>query len=279
MTVCRALPVALVLAVGAAACATTATIRLPEGPWTDDPLAAGAFQSASEACRGVRTLTAELAVRGRAGQARIRGRVLAGFERGGAIAPRGPGAVWRADLHSRRPVQPGDAAAAPRPPGSSRLRGRRCARGHHRPAAVERRPARARVGLPRGRRRAGWHGPAQPGRMVESGTRRRHHRVPGPRRRRLAHRRRAAGSRSRWQRLVGVVRRVRLGVSRRRDDEAGGSRRKRRGNGAVIRGVAAGNQRADRCAGVRGGGPRRRAAADARGVEAVGAARRQGSRP
>ena len=90
MTVRRALPVALALAVGAAACATTATIRLPEGPWTDDPLAAGAFQSASEACRGVRTLTAELAVRGRAGQARIRGRVLAGFERGGAMRLEAP---------------------------------------------------------------------------------------------------------------------------------------------------------------------------------------------
>jgi hypothetical protein len=78
------------LALGAAACATAATIRLPEGPWAPDPLAAAAFESASASCRGVRTLTAEIAVRGQAGPARIRGRVLAGLERGGALRLEAP---------------------------------------------------------------------------------------------------------------------------------------------------------------------------------------------
>jgi hypothetical protein len=78
------------LALGAAACATSATIRLPEGPWTPEPLAADAFESASTLCRGVRTMTAEIAVRGQAGPARVRGRVLAGLERGGALRLEAP---------------------------------------------------------------------------------------------------------------------------------------------------------------------------------------------
>jgi hypothetical protein len=84
----RALFVALTI--GAAACATAGTIRLPDGPWTHDPSAAGAFESASAACRGVRTLTAELGVRGRAGRSKVRGRVLAGFERGGSLRLEAP---------------------------------------------------------------------------------------------------------------------------------------------------------------------------------------------
>jgi len=88
MTPSRA--VLIVLALGAAACATTAGFRLPEGPWTDDPMAAAAFRSASAGCSGVRTLTAEIAVRGKAGPSRIRGRVLAGFERGGAVRLEAP---------------------------------------------------------------------------------------------------------------------------------------------------------------------------------------------
>jgi hypothetical protein len=79
-----------VLALGAAACATAATIRLPEGPWAPDPMAAEAFDSAAAGCRGVRTLTAEIAVRGKAGHTRIRGRVLAGFERGGSLRLEAP---------------------------------------------------------------------------------------------------------------------------------------------------------------------------------------------
>ena len=49
----------------------------------------------SAACRGVRTLTAELGLRGRSGDQRIRGRVVAGFERPASmrlegVAPFGP---------------------------------------------------------------------------------------------------------------------------------------------------------------------------------------------
>jgi outer membrane lipoprotein-sorting protein len=80
----------VVCSLAAAACATAATIRLPGGPWTPDAAAADAFESASAGCRGVRTLTAELAVRGKAGDSRIRGRVLAGFERGGALRLEAP---------------------------------------------------------------------------------------------------------------------------------------------------------------------------------------------
>lgn len=79
-----------VLSIGASACATAATIRLPEGPWATDPLAVEAFESASAGCRGVRTLTAEIAVRGKAGGGRVRGRILAGFERGGALRLEAP---------------------------------------------------------------------------------------------------------------------------------------------------------------------------------------------
>jgi hypothetical protein len=82
---------ALVLfALAAAACATAADIRLPGGPWADDPMAADAFRSAAAACTGVRTLTAEISVRGKAGSSRVRGRVLAGFERGGALRLEAP---------------------------------------------------------------------------------------------------------------------------------------------------------------------------------------------
>lgn len=49
----------------------------------------------SRACRGARTLTAELALSGHAGRTRLRGRVVAGFERPAAmrlegVAPFGP---------------------------------------------------------------------------------------------------------------------------------------------------------------------------------------------
>lgn len=78
------------LALSATACAGAASFRMPEGPWTPDPAAPAAFASASAPCRGVRTLTAEIAVQGRAGSARIRGRVIAGFERGGALRLEAP---------------------------------------------------------------------------------------------------------------------------------------------------------------------------------------------
>jgi hypothetical protein len=74
----------------AMACATVASFRVPEGPWTPDPSAPGIFEGASASCRGVRTLTAEIGVRGQAGPSKVRGRVIAGFERGGALRLEAP---------------------------------------------------------------------------------------------------------------------------------------------------------------------------------------------
>ena len=59
------------------------------------PDAAAIHQQVSAACRGVRTLTTELALSGRAGSERLRGRVIAGFERPASmrlegVAPFGP---------------------------------------------------------------------------------------------------------------------------------------------------------------------------------------------
>ena len=68
-----------------AACAAKAPPR-PTGPVTPDPSAAERFQSATSQCRGLRTLTAELALSGRAGGERLRGRVVAGLERVGRRA-------------------------------------------------------------------------------------------------------------------------------------------------------------------------------------------------
>lgn len=82
-----------VTALTAWGCAS-APVRIPAGPWTIDPAAASAFAEATSSCRGARTLTAEIAVAGRAGGSRLRGRLLAAFERPGrvrleAVAPFG----------------------------------------------------------------------------------------------------------------------------------------------------------------------------------------------
>ena len=79
-----------VLAALAAGCAATAPLKTPDGPWVPDQGGAAIVESATAACRGVRTLTAEIAVRGRVGGQRLRGRVLAGFERGGALRLEAP---------------------------------------------------------------------------------------------------------------------------------------------------------------------------------------------
>ena len=72
-------------------------ISLPTDPGT--PLAGFAqiHEQLSSACAGVRTLTAELGLSGRAGDQRLRGRVIAGFERPSSMrlegaAPFGPAA-------------------------------------------------------------------------------------------------------------------------------------------------------------------------------------------
>jgi hypothetical protein len=87
-----ALIATVAVAVVTGACATTAPWRIPEGP--SQPLAAseaaGLFGQATAACRAVRTLTAEIGLSGRAGSGKLRGRVLAGFERSGAVRLEAP---------------------------------------------------------------------------------------------------------------------------------------------------------------------------------------------
>ncbi|MEI6668987.1 MAG: hypothetical protein WCP29_12580 [Acidobacteriota bacterium] len=75
----------------AAACATV-PVRVPQGG--SSPLAASdaapIVAQAVSTCRGVRTLTAEVGVSGRVGSRTLRGRVLAGIERPGAIRLEAP---------------------------------------------------------------------------------------------------------------------------------------------------------------------------------------------
>ena len=87
----RAPVAACALALVTAACAS-AGLRLPDGPSRPmaDADAARAFQQASASCRGVRTLTAEIGVSGRVGPHKLRGRVLAGFERPGSLRLEAP---------------------------------------------------------------------------------------------------------------------------------------------------------------------------------------------
>jgi hypothetical protein len=56
-------------------------LALPTDPGAPFPDFAAVHSELSRACSGVRTLTAELSMSGRAGDQRLRGRVLAGFER------------------------------------------------------------------------------------------------------------------------------------------------------------------------------------------------------
>jgi hypothetical protein len=73
-----------VLFVAAPACAPR-QLRLPSGPGVPFPGYRAAFDEASGLCGGVRSLTAELALSGRAGAERLRGRILAGVERPGSL--------------------------------------------------------------------------------------------------------------------------------------------------------------------------------------------------
>ncbi|MEW5984386.1 MAG: hypothetical protein AB1806_18690 [Acidobacteriota bacterium] len=86
-TVLRALAGTLVL--GTFACAP-ARPRLPQGPWSPAPEAVEWFTEASGRCASVRTLTAEIAVVGRAGETRVRGRLIAGLERAGSLRLEAP---------------------------------------------------------------------------------------------------------------------------------------------------------------------------------------------
>jgi len=85
-------PWALCLVAGA--CAARA-LSLPTDPGSPLPDFAGIHRQASAACTGVRTLTAELSLAGRAGGRALRGRAIVGFERPASIrlegvAPFGP---------------------------------------------------------------------------------------------------------------------------------------------------------------------------------------------
>lgn len=70
-------------------------IQLPSDPGSPFPDYSQVHAEATTACRGARTMTAELGLRGRAGGRRLSGRLVAGFERPAsmrleAVAPFGP---------------------------------------------------------------------------------------------------------------------------------------------------------------------------------------------
>lgn len=82
---------AIVLVAG---CAARAPER-PQAPGTPDPAAVDAFNAATKQCAGLKTLTAEIRLSGRAGGERLRGTLHAGFAapaslRFEAVAPFGP---------------------------------------------------------------------------------------------------------------------------------------------------------------------------------------------
>jgi hypothetical protein len=98
VTVSRFRPLTLALGVAstlvAAACGPKA-LTLPTDAGSPLPDLAAVHAQVSGACRGVRTFTAELALAGHAGRTKLRGRVLAGFERPASmrlegVAPFGP---------------------------------------------------------------------------------------------------------------------------------------------------------------------------------------------
>ena len=57
----------------------------PVGNPTPDPTAGETFTAATAACKGFRSIEGELALSGRAGGERVRGRILTGLEAGGAV--------------------------------------------------------------------------------------------------------------------------------------------------------------------------------------------------
>ncbi len=90
----RLLAFVLLLTAGAGACAPR-RVQLPSGDGEAFPEFAEALEQAVAGCRGVRSLSAELAISGRAGGEKVRGRVAAGLAAPGrirleAIAPFGP---------------------------------------------------------------------------------------------------------------------------------------------------------------------------------------------
>ena len=62
----------------------------PAGTATADPGAGAAFEAATASCKGFRSIEGELALSGRAGGERVRGRILTGLEAGGAVRLEAP---------------------------------------------------------------------------------------------------------------------------------------------------------------------------------------------
>lgn len=79
MTRLRLLGAAGALAALVSACGPPARPALPSGSGTPFPGFAAAYDQAIQDCRGVRTITAELALSGRAAGTKLRGRINAGF--------------------------------------------------------------------------------------------------------------------------------------------------------------------------------------------------------
>jgi hypothetical protein len=91
----RALAALLAYAVCAAAACSAPLLKLPAGPGIPATDAADLLAEATRACRGVRTLSAEIGVTGTAAGRRVRGRLLVGIAapasiRIEALAPFGP---------------------------------------------------------------------------------------------------------------------------------------------------------------------------------------------
>lgn len=85
---------AIALCAGAMACAPRSDIVLPGGTPVASADAVPAYEQAAASCRGVDVATAEMAVSGRLGRERVRGRLLLGVDREGrlrveALAPFG----------------------------------------------------------------------------------------------------------------------------------------------------------------------------------------------
>ena len=80
---------AIVCAMVLSGCAARIPPR-PSGPETPDPSAIEAFNQATKACAGLKTLTAELRLSGRAGAERLRGTLHIGLAAPGDVRVEAP---------------------------------------------------------------------------------------------------------------------------------------------------------------------------------------------
>ena len=93
--VARAALLVACLAAGSACGAKAKALSLPTGTGTPFPEAARAYAEATTECRGVRTLSAELALSGKAGGQKLRGRILGGFAEPGKVRLEAPAPFGR----------------------------------------------------------------------------------------------------------------------------------------------------------------------------------------